>query len=216
MEMAFSKERLARYRQAFVGPVELADGKSGYGIYAWNSRVSAAFFHSLHVFEVVLRNAICEALEAQYGDKWPYSQGFRRSLSQAHEEELAAVAGDAEIDESDQLRTGTVIPQMSFFFWEGMLQKRYQKRLWDKHLTKVFPGLNSKVSVETNLEMLRDLVLHVRNFRNRIAHHEPIFFRNLASDKGVIQKVIRLRSVEADSWVKNYDVVNSLLAVKPF
>lgn len=215
LERAFSKERLTKYRDAFIGPIDPGGPPQGYGVYAWNSRVAAAFMHSVHIFEVVLRNAVCEALESQYGSDWPYSVGFRRSLSSDQEEEVVAIAGEANLALQDRISTGKIIPELSFSFWGKMLHKRFKKRVWERRIFDVFPGLNAKVSVDDHLEMLRDLVEHTRKFRNRIAHHEPIFSRNLVSDRGVLHKLVRLRSDEALQWLSRYDVLNSLFQVKP-
>lgn len=40
-------------------------------LYAWNALVSAALLMPLHICEVVLRNAVADALQSVYGTNWP-------------------------------------------------------------------------------------------------------------------------------------------------
>ena len=50
-------------------------------LYLWNAEVSAALLVPLHFCEVVIRNGIVEALVQVYSSQWPWSDGFRRSLT---------------------------------------------------------------------------------------------------------------------------------------
>jgi hypothetical protein len=56
-------------------------GATALDIYVWNALVSGAFFSTLHICEVVVRNAISHALELKYGANWPWDTGFERSLN---------------------------------------------------------------------------------------------------------------------------------------
>lgn len=55
----------------------------------------------------------------------------------------------------------------------------------------------------------------IRHFRNRIAHHEPIFARNLTADYTLIHDVIRWRSPVAADWMTKVERVTALIAAKP-
>lgn len=60
--------------------VQSDDDPAALLLYAWNAEVSGAFLAPLHVCEVVVRNAVSDALEALYGPRWPWSATFERSL----------------------------------------------------------------------------------------------------------------------------------------
>jgi hypothetical protein len=62
--------------------------------------------------------------------------------------------------------------------------------------------------------MHRD-VEQVRRFRNRIAHHEPIFSRNLAEDRDMIARLVRWRRPGAAAWLAGVEQVTRLLASRP-
>src|SRR3546814_16415609 len=55
----------------------------------------------------------------------------------------------------------------------------------------------------------------IRRLRNRIAHHEPIFMRNIADDYQRIHDMIAWRSQVAAAWMDRKQAVLALLAVKP-
>jgi hypothetical protein len=54
-----------------------------------------------------------------------------------------------------------------------------------------------------------------RTFRNRIAHHEPIFHRHLAADHMHIVRLVRLICPVTADWVSLNSKVSKVLAVRP-
>ncbi|WP_201272636.1 MULTISPECIES: hypothetical protein [Sinorhizobium] len=56
---------------------------------------------------------------------------------------------------------------------------------------------------------------YLRTFRNRIAHHEPIFDRHLAADYASLQQVAGWISTETQFWINHYSRVPALLAQSP-
>jgi hypothetical protein len=55
----------------------------------------------------------------------------------------------------------------------------------------------------------------IRNLRNRIAHHEPIFARDTALDYEIVRSVIAWRSPTAAAWVDHKQTVLKLIPLKP-
>ncbi|TVO55943.1 hypothetical protein FHP91_11955 [Denitromonas halophila] len=171
-------------------------------LYAWNAQVSAALLAPLHVCEVVIRNAVAEAIEAQYGPKWPWSPSFERSLPDptigySPRKDLLSARRSA-------TTVGKVIPELKFVFWQKMFTARYDQRLWSPHLQTVLPNFDLAMSVTAlRLKIYHELE-QIRTLRNRIAHHEPIFTRNLVDDFQKIADLIALRCAVTAEWmVKN-------------
>ena len=211
-------------RKALSGPrlgtYEAASGAQGdedlaaLDLYAWNASISAALLAPLHLCEVVVRNGIAEALETVYGNGWPWSSGFERSLPDplrdwSPRKELVSV--------SRRFRTmGKVIPELKFVFWQKLLTVRHDVRLWIPHLRQVFPNLDPTIPVSDLREAFHNDLEAIRLLRNRIAHHEPIFTKNLA---GEYQRVIRLvegRCLVTAGWMQtNCANVPKLLANRP-
>ncbi|HEU5158867.1 MAG TPA: hypothetical protein VFU43_17865 [Streptosporangiaceae bacterium] len=96
-------------------------------------------------------------------------------------------------------------------FWVGLLGTghHYEMTLWRPALRHAFSG---KAGTRKKLHMDFD---RLRTFRNRIAHHEPIFHRHLAADHMHIVRLIGLISPVAAEWVTANSRVESVLAVRP-
>lgn len=183
-------------------------------LYHWNLQVSAALLVPLHVLEVALRNAVVEAIEAEHGGTWPWTQGFIRSLPNPR-----APAYNPKLDLSrcaaQQPTAGKVVAELKFAFWESMLTKRHQSRLWDRRYVQVFPDAPSGVTSNQNRSEMRADVEEIRKLRNRIAHHEPIFPRTLQHDFDRILRCIQWRNSATASWVRDIETVQAFLAIRP-
>jgi len=75
---ALSRSRMSTF-EAGAKPKDAQDMAS-LQLYAWNAAISGALLPVLHVCEVVVRNAVSDALEALYGPKWAWSKSFEQSL----------------------------------------------------------------------------------------------------------------------------------------
>jgi hypothetical protein len=75
---AISPARMGTFETA-VPIVDDADPRA-LALYAWNARISAALLAPLHICEIVVRNAVSDAIEQVYGPRWPWQIGFEQSL----------------------------------------------------------------------------------------------------------------------------------------
>jgi len=55
----------------------------------------------------------------------------------------------------------------------------------------------------------------IRRLRNRIAHHEPIFTRNLKRDLGRMHELVRLRSNLVASWMMINQTADNAISQLP-
>ena len=163
----------------------------------------------LHVSEVVIRNAVSDALTSVYGVRWPWERAFETSLpnpSQGYNPRI-----DLRNICRRQVTTGKVIPELKFVFWQKMFTSRHDVRLWDVHLRSVLPNLDpAKTVAQLRQEIYTDLE-HVRLLRNRIAHHEPIFRRALADDFDKITALIQFRCNLTADWMMQGQRVTAYL-----
>lgn len=191
---ALSPARLSTYESPFEGRVDQPVA-AALDLYTWNTKVSGAFLAPLHICEVAVRNAVSDALEAIYGPSWPWSPGFQRSLKRYYREEMVKKCGKVE-------STGKLIPELNFGFWKSMFTSRYEDRIWATHLHPIFPGLPG----DTPLGDLRESVFQdlerANSLRNRIAHHEPIFRRNLRKDLRIINRLVSNRCEHTAEWIR--------------
>ena len=208
---ALSPARMGTYEVA-AGVQSDAD-LSALILYAWNAQVSGALLSPLHICEVVVRNAVADALEVIYGPRWPWSPTFERSLP----DPLQGYSPRKDLQSARRgaPTTGKVIPELKFVFWQKMFTSRYDIRVWDHHLRRVMPNLDSTKTIsELRKEIYSDLE-KVRLLRNRIAHHEPIFTRSLGDDYQIIHALIERRCAVTAGWLNSNQTATAIIAAKP-
>ena len=179
-------------------------------IYVWNALVSGAFFSSLHIAEVVVRNAISQALELKYGSNWPWDTGFARSLPKWSKDELQSARQGMPFGS-----TGKVIAELKFSFWCRLLTKAQDQHIWNAYLHTVFPFLPFPLTVAAGRKMLYDDMEALRGFRNRIAHHEPIIAYPLSQLQNRIQRLVKARCDKTADWLLHWEIVSVTLAARP-
>jgi hypothetical protein len=204
---ALSPPRIETYERAVVVAGDI--GPAAIALYDWNAQISGAFMAPLHICEVVVRNAVSDALTALYGDRWPWSPVFEASLPTSRfgyspRRDLA----DAR---RGQVTTGKVIPELKFVFWQKMFTGRHDVRVWEPHLRRVLPNLDASKSVADLRLAIYDELEEIRKLRNRIAHHEPIFARNLTNDLAKVEALIRFRCQHTANWMMQNQWVTSHL-----
>ncbi|MCH4991750.1 hypothetical protein I1A40_06805 [Pectobacterium brasiliense] len=196
------------------GTASLLQTEKALRLYMWNAQISAAFFVRLHVCEVLTRNAISEVIETVYGDRWPWSIGFERSLPipiHGYKPKDDLISG-----RRNQPTTGKVIPELKFVFWQKMLTGRFDTRLWNNHILTAFPhAVAQGLSAAQLRQNLYNDLETVRKLRNRIAHHEPIINRNLLDDFATIKRIIAYRCEHSVEWMQNNQMLLPLLTLKP-
>ncbi|NEQ98907.1 MAG: hypothetical protein F6K30_19670 [Cyanothece sp. SIO2G6] len=182
-------------------------------LYQWNMELSSAFIVPLHVLEISIRNAVVEALEAVHTASWPWNQGFVISLPNPQRgyspsRNLQQVAGQ-------QRTMGKVVAELKFVFWEKMFTSRHDTRIWNTHLYNLLPHAPNTLTVQQLRASIHNDIRDIRELRNRIAHHEPIFLRNVSDDYANIYKLISWRSDVVATWMDDLQSVRSVIARKP-
>lgn len=217
VKTALSANRISTYEQAkgvtkagLALPLPLDKALE---LYAWNAQVSAAFLHPLHICEVVVRNGVANTIEAVYGPTWPWSAAFIRSLP--NPTGGYSMRRDLLSARNGQTTAGKVIPELKFAFWQRMFTGRNDLRLWVPLLRQHFPHFPAAMDPAACRSWMFNALDSVRALRNRIAHHEPIFARNLVDDFDVVSALIARRCPPTAGWMKEHQQVSLLLAKPP-
>ena len=208
IEAALSHDRLRPYLDAAGG-----DRARALRLYLWNTAVSAAFYAPLQGLEVVLRNAIHHQLSGRYGSAWyeNLDAGLDRGALERIRQTISELTRGG--SPSDAPR---IVSTLSFGFWVSLLgsggrlesgrKASYEMTLWRPALRQVFAHRATLTRRQAHgpLNELRVL-------RNRIAHHEPIFARNLTADHARIFEVMEWISPEVRTWTAHHSRLPALL-----
>ena len=208
LEASFSSVRLSTYLKAVRG-----DREKALHLYTWNTAISAAFYGPLQGLEVALRNAMDRQLTACYGEAWydnPATGLDARGLGRVADAKKVVVR-------ANNTPSSRIVAVLSFGFWVSLLgpggrrepagrRADYEMTLWRPALRGAFSHLTplTRKQAHRPLNCLREL-------RNRIAHHEPIFARNLSEDHQRILAVTGWISPAARSWIEGHSRVAALL-----
>lgn len=208
IQVALSGPRSSTYIAATGG-----DTVKAMALYGWNARVAAALMLPSHFAEIATRNAVSDALTAVYGPQWPWNITFEQSLP--------TPKGNAYNPQRDLLQTrsreqttGKVIAELKFAFWQSMFTARHDVRIWDQQILTLFPNATNGTARQIRAQ-IRDDLEGIRKLRNRMAHHEPIFTRNLADDLARMLDLIELRSDATAQWVRAMEEVSTILTERP-
>lgn len=161
----FSAARMGKYANACSG-----DKRKTMLLYRYNLRLCQRFCGVLNLFEVMLRNAINEHYRAYYSNPdWIVNQADTGRLLEFNMDEIKQT-------ETSYRRRGIynndkMVASLTMGFWTKLFSKKRYKR-GGKSLLRIFPN---KVKGKSQSDVYKDLT-HIREFRNRIAHHEPTCF----------------------------------------
>ncbi|MFD9664873.1 hypothetical protein ACFWAY_25155 [Rhodococcus sp. NPDC059968] len=182
-------------------------------LYGWNARISAALMLPSHFAEVSTRNAVSDALSTVYGPQWPWDNTFEQSLPSPNGRPFNPQR-DLRETRRREPTTGKVIAELKFAFWQGMFTARHDVRIWNHQILTLFPNASGMTAEQLRRRIYDDLEA-IRKLRNRIAHHEPIFSRNLGDDLMRILELIELRSTPTADWVFAMEEASNVLGERP-
>lgn len=166
-EKVFSTQRMEKYFNHYPD-----DDERAILHYKSNIELSESFYPVLSMFEVALRNSLNRELTEHFGTSdWYLKIGSVNGLRNLKNSINTAKKHIANRDET--ITANKVVAELTLGFWVRLLNTEYERILW-KPLRKSFPYLDkrqrqrNKVSAPVN---------KIRNFRNRVFHHEPISWR---------------------------------------
>jgi len=160
-----STPRLATYVRASGGDLE-----AGVELYEWNASLAGVLWEVLGHVEVVLRNALHQALSARHqrlGRMGEWYDDPAGELEQHARDDVAKAIRRLHRAGAPVL-PGKVVAELSFGFWRFLLARRYTASLWPA-LRPAFPNLSS-----ADRRVLEEPVARLHQLRNRVAHHEPM------------------------------------------
>ncbi len=178
--------------------------------YLWNVALSEAFNLPLRVMEIAVRNQIHRVLQQHYTPNWHQHARLRQELTPRGLANLTEAENRAK-ERYSVCTIDQVVATLSFGFWSGLVDPDFERILWRQHLQAAFPNLPGNYQ-------LADVRKRIRNanwFRNRIAHHEPIYDANLTSYYSDATTVTAWICSDLAAWVRKNNRVPAVIRMKP-
>ena len=159
LERTLSNDRLTKYLAATA-----SDLNAALTLYERNMRLSESMYIPLQILEVCLRNRINHEMSFIYGANWLNNSMVPLQLNAKQMITEATKACGVNHSNSD------LVAEIKFAFWVSLLGPRYDATIWRSVVQKAFraKGGKKRADVHSRLNALR-------RFRNRVAHHEPIY-----------------------------------------
>lgn len=200
LEDVLSRERLARY------PGRSLDERIE--LYRWNALLCEGLYPTLHYLEVALRNRMHVAFTGYFSSEWwfedpavvthPYPRGEVRKARRGVKGR-DVVAGD-------------IVAGVSFGFWRGFFLKEYEG-WWRDVVFDVFPEVPLQWAKR---KLLNPRVEAVRRLRNRVFHHEPVFYlSDLGTQHGNMHEMVSWLSSSALRELQRVDRFPTVFANGP-
>jgi len=206
VEAALSTDRLSVYGTAAGG-----DLGSAIDLYCWNTAVGSAFFGPIGVLEVVLRNALDRQLSRAFTAPWYDDPAFL-----AIDPKIEKRVQSAKDEIAKRRKTVThprMVAELSFGYWVHLLRPgpngAYVPTLWGPALSRAFPAGTRRSRLVADLDPLL-------KFRNRIAHHEPVFRSDLTEQYTRVLRIIALVAPNLVRWVEHHSRVPNLITRGPY
>lgn len=205
VEASLSPERLGPYLRACRH-----NATQAIRLYEWNVQVSGAFFESLSIVEVSVRNALSAQLTAHHGSLVGCWYDDPLSVFSELASDDIAKARRRVRDLGRPETPGRVIAELNFSFWKFLLARRYEATLWTPYLRHAFPNLQpqTRQTAFAALESLNEL-------RNRVAHHEPVYRRDLNADMLTVFRVLDWIEPDVRAWAASVSRLPVVLANRP-
>ena len=208
MVRLLSEKRLSTYLTAVDGDLDAA-----FELYAWNIQVAGAALSATAMVEVVVRNSIDRTLTAWNAAKHQTDDWFNLPVLDVRAKADITKA-QARIERSNLFPDhDKVVAELPFGFWRFLTTRRYYASLWVPELHKAFPY--GDPDLRKRQQETARLLGNMNFLRNRAAHLEPVFRRNLTKDIAEARRLMGWANPEALLWFDATLKIDDILTVKP-
>lgn len=216
-ENIISAPRMSRYLSACSG-----DTRESMTLYRLNLKLSQEFFTVISCFEISLRNKIDEHLRSTLGNDW-LKNGVQNHgiFDNRHTRLTQKNINDAINSLGASYTHNKLVAELGFGFWRFLFAQR-QYTATGRNLLIIFPA--KPISTPTNQynpNYVFNQLADINKFRNRIAHHEPICFKNSHSIKdsttarqhyGTIMQFFQWMNINESELLYGIDHINKVCA----
>ncbi|MEV8215698.1 hypothetical protein [Leifsonia sp. NPDC077715] len=206
----FSEPRIGTYLARCKG-----DETRALTLYRANAHISGTAHTAVHYCEVILRNALDRELRSwnravHRTPEWARDPAPLLAsvlppdrLRAARDHAARGVRGRRPVNHDD------IVAQFTFGVWRNLLpsqRHRWKEALWDEALQHAFTNRQG-----VRVDQIARSVSIVCDFRNRIAHHEPVFGLDLRGKRRAMRDVINSVHPTARRWFVEHEPLSAAL-----
>lgn len=193
------------------------DTRRALDLYDWNARATAACLHDVGHLEVLLRNRYdTEMVRAhpnwtnQHDDLWQLTSGNAQTRAAQDKANRISKTNLWKAARHPAVSThGHVVANLTFGFWTNLTTAERVDTLWTPILASIFSG--------SARGPVHDKIYKLNNFRNRLAHWEPLF----SGTTGLLDQLVRVDDLfnrldpAVAAWVGERSQVLDILRASP-
>jgi Abi-like protein len=97
-----------------------------------------------------------------------------------------------------------IVAGLDFGFWTMLLDSQYEQTLWRTTLYHAFPHYSRISGLPLNRAPIASRFNGLRDLRNRVMHHEPLFERNLNRDFATVAETIAWMFDDVGPWIDHH------------
>jgi hypothetical protein len=170
-EKIISVPRMSRYVSATGG-----NSRKSMTLYRLNLRLSQELFSVVSCFEIALRNAIDQHYTEKKGPDWLRDAALPGGMYNVKNCGKTPYAILAALRRLIDYTPSKLLAEMEFSFWRYTFAQ-HQFYAGGQSLMAIFPAKpKSIVGLRYNQNYIFKELEKINNFRNRLAHHEPVCF----------------------------------------
>lgn len=181
--------------------------------YHWNLRLSEALYPVLHLNEVVFRNVMHQALSDEFATP-AWFEGLW--LDDREKRSITKVLTDLRKRGIHRPDADKVIAELTFGFWCSLCDTRYEHKqvLWPRLFNHAF--LQKLPRRQRQRKVLSSAVNRLRQLRNRVFHHEPVWhWKDLSKRHTDAIELLRWFNPEAARMLQHTDRFNEIYQQGP-
>lgn len=189
---SISKERFEPYLK------RSENTKNALFLYQKNIETSQEFYGLLSILEITLRNQIDQSCKLYFKNNNWLTEILPIELShQINENKSRLIKSKKEITNS------RILAELNFGFWTTLFNRKYARIFW-KPLHRIFPNMPKENKKRTEVSSRLN---HIRVFRNRIYHYEPIIWdlEILKKKRKEILETIYWLDSDTYEWTKTFN-----------
>lgn len=219
----FSKNLTSIRLSAYQNSFDVQNKSQLMGTYLWGIQAASSLYPLLHLIEIFIRNSIDNAIRKKFGDFWWRNIDYdkKNETCKKFEQNIRSAENALKKNWRDKKKNSnypvfthneivaaTDFSTWNYLFTQGFINNQNNanaKYIWPTCLGRAIPKYRSiHPKYKKVIKQIHDHIHAIRNYRNRVFHHEPIWTKGTTSNMSAVRSIqtIREKITKIDSFFK--------------